>query len=351
MDISLIEKVLNDAGTDALLITSPSNTLYYGIYNNPECAILVTKNNIYYFTDDRYTGEAKEIIPHEFKLVSLSCTDHKTICSYALKDGAKTIGVESVSYNQHLFISEMFEKTVDVHDIVSAPRAVKTEEEISFISTAAHANDVAFENLLPQIKEGMTELELAYLLQLEYIKAGGEGIAFDTISVFGEHTAYPHGHPGHTKLRYGDVVTLDFGTKFNGYCSDITRSFAFGKPADPDYVKIYKAVLEANKIGCDIVRKGMTCFDADKACRDYLQSKDLAKYFTHSLGHGVGIDIHEKPFLSSRSKDVFENNQVYTIEPGVYINGKFGIRIEDILYLKDGQPVTLSRCNKNLIIL
>lgn len=351
MKISLIEKILKEANTDALLITSPSNTLYYGIYNNPECAILVTKNNVYYFTDDRYTGEAKGIIPSEFKLVSLACNDMKTICSYALKEGVKTIGVESIPYNQHILVSEYFDKTLDVADIVSAPRAIKTEEEISFIAKAAHANDVAFENLLPQIKEGMTELELAYLLQLEYIKAGGEGIAFDTISVFGEHTAYPHGHPGHTKLKYGDVVTLDFGTKYNGYCSDITRSFSFGKPSDPDYVNVYNAVLEANKMGCELVRNGMTCFDADKACRDYLQTKDLAKYFTHSLGHGVGIDIHEKPFLSSRSKDVFQNNQVYTIEPGVYINGKFGIRIEDILYLKDGQPVTLSRCNKNLIIL
>lgn len=351
MNSDLIQDIIKKSSVDALLITSTSNTLYYGGYSNPECTILATKSNVYYFTDDRYTLEAKQYIPDYFKLVSLACSDFKTICGYALNDGVKILGTESVTFNTHALLSEQFEKVVDVESIISSPRMIKSDEEINNIAYASRCNDAAFNALLPQIKEGMTELEMGYLLQYEYIKAGGEGIAFDTISVFGEHTAYPHGHPGHTKLKYGDVVTLDFGTKYNGYCSDITRSFSFGTPSDPDYVKVYNTLLEAQKLGVEIVREGMLCSDADKAVRDYLKSKNLAQYFTHSLGHGVGIDIHERPFLSGRSKDVFQNNQIYTIEPGVYINGKFGIRIEDSLCLKDGNPVTLNRCNKELIIL
>lgn len=351
MNDSLIQNILNKSGVDALLITSPSNTLYYGGYANPECSILVTKSDIYYFTDDRYTLESKQYIPSSFKLVSLACNDFKTICSYAVNQNVKVLGTETISYKTYGLLTEYFDRVIDVQDVISSPRMIKTDEEIAKVQFACHANDTAFNALLPQVREGMTELELAYLLQYEYIKAGGEGIAFDTISVFGEHTAYPHGHPGHTKLQYGDVVTLDFGTKYQGYCSDITRSFAFGTPSDPDYVKVYSDVYEAQKLGVSIVKEGMLCSDADKAVRDYLETKGLAKYFTHSLGHGVGIDIHEKPFLSGRSKDVFQNNQIYTIEPGVYIAGKFGIRIEDSLYLSNGNPVRLTLCDKKLIIL
>lgn len=351
MNRELINNILNNSGADALLITSHSNTLYYGGYDNPECTILVTKEDVFYFTDDRYTLEAKCYIPDYFRLVSLACSDLNTISAYAVERGVRILGTETISFADYQVLSSNFAEIKDCQSIISSPRMIKTDEEIAIIQSACSFNDKAFNALLPQIKEGMTELELAYLLQYEYIKAGGEGIAFDTISVFGEHTAYPHGHPGHTKLKYGDVITLDFGTKYKGYCSDITRSFSFGTPSDPDYVKIYNDVLEANKLGISIVKEGMACIDADRIVREFLDSKGLGKYFTHSLGHGVGIDIHERPFLNRRSKDVFCNNQIYTIEPGVYIAGKFGIRIEDSLYLTNGNPVTLTRCDKNLIIL
>jgi Xaa-Pro aminopeptidase len=320
---------------------------------NPECSVLVTKDNIYYFTDDRYTGEAKSIIPENFILVSCHFNAYSKIAEYVKGLDVKTLGIDTVTFAEYSAICKAFEgvEILDREVIISAPRAVKFDYELEFIGTAAHANDVAFENLLGQVKEGMTELELAYLLQYEYIKAGGEGIAFDTISVFGEHTAYPHGHPGHTKLQYGDCITLDFGTKYKGYCSDITRSFCFGTPKDPDYVKCYNAVLETNKLGIDLVEVGKPCKDVDQATRDNLKKYDLDKYFTHSLGHGVGIDIHEYPYLSAKSNDVFKENQVYTIEPGIYINGKFGIRIEDMLCVKDGHSHLFSRCNKELIIL
>ena len=352
MSKTKIQDVLNICGVDALLLSSYSNCSYYAKYMNPECAVLVTKDKVYYFTDDRYVGEARTIIPEDYTLISARCNDYAAFTKVEGFENIKTLGIDEVRYSDYLAMSKVFKGVtiVDKQKEISSPRAVKTDDEIALIATAAHCNDVAFENLLSQVKEGMTELELAYLLQYEYIKAGGEGIAFDTISVFGEHTAYPHGHPGHTKLRYGDCVTLDFGTKFGGYCSDITRNFCLGKPSD-DYIKCYAAVLEANKAGIDAVEAGKACKDVDKVAREVLKKYDLDKYFTHSLGHGVGIDIHEYPYLSPKSEDIFRENQVYTVEPGIYINGKFGIRIEDILTVKNGRSNLLSRCNKELIIL
>lgn len=346
-------KVLENAQADALLITSPSNTFYYSEYINPECTILVTKSFIHYYTDKRYSLEASKHIPENYVIFEEACSNFELIAEHALKEGIKSVAFENLSYQDYCNIKKYFPEVelFDKSDVVSQGRACKSDLEISRISYAAHCNDVAFEALLGQVKEGMTELELGYLLQYEYIKAGGDGIAFDTISVFGEHTAYPHGHSGNRKLRYGDMITLDFGTKYMGYCSDITRSFCFGEPYDKDYKKFYSYVLEAHKLSAESVKVGMKCFDADKVARDYLTSKGLGDYFTHSLGHGVGVDIHEKPFLSKRSSDVFEEGNIFTIEPGIYIGGKFGIRIEDTLVLKDGNPVTLNRCDKNLIIL
>lgn len=350
----MLKSALEKLNLDCLLVTSTSNTMYYSGYINPECTIVCKRDGVWYFTDDRYTAEVASIIPATWHLVAKHYTDHESITAEINTTAVQRIGMELGSLTQHEYSSFVALlpqgiEVVDVTAILAEGRMVKTDVELARIARAARANDIAFEALLGQVREGMSELELGYLLQYEYIKAGGEGIAFDTISVFGEHTAYPHGHPGHQKLKKGDVITLDFGTKFEGYCSDITRSFAFGDPGE-FYKQCYRHVLEANLMGIAAGYNGVSGKYLDKVARDYLDSVGLAKYFTHSLGHGVGIDIHEKPGLSPRSQDTITKGMVYTIEPGIYINGQFGIRIEDLLYMGD-TPQLLSRCNKNLIIL
>lgn len=349
----MLRQLLRQLNADCLIVTSVSNTTYYSGYNNPECVIVATKSGVTYYTDDRYTAEAQAIIPKDWRLEHVSCTNYARIGEDVVKSGAKVVACE-MGYLTHSAFEGLKShipgaQFVDCTALLCDGRMVKREDELDCIRRAAHCNDVAFENLLGQVKEGMTELELGYLLQYEYIRAGGEGIAFDTISVFGEHTAYPHGHPGHQKLKRGDVITLDFGTKVGGYCSDITRSFAFGDPGE-EYKKAYQHVLTANLMGIEAGHIGITGKELDKVSRDYLDSVGLGKYFTHSLGHGVGLDIHEKPFLNTRSTDQIMKGMTYTIEPGIYINGLFGIRIEDLLVMGD-QPELLSRCNKNLIIL
>lgn len=349
----MLRGILDSLGCDCLVVTSTSNTLYYSGYNNPECVIVATKQGVTYYTDDRYTGEAKAIVPADYQVLSVRCTDWARICGDIMAASPAVVALELGYMTQNDFsaISPLLPNVqlVDCTAALAKGRVIKRADEIECIRYAAHCNDVAFEALLGQIREGVSELELAYMLQLEYIKAGGEGIAFDTISVFGEHTAYPHGHLGHQRLKKGDVVTLDFGTKYKGYCSDITRSFAFGDPGE-EYKKAYQHVLTANQMGIDAAYNGVTGAKLDAVARDYLNSVGLGKYFTHSLGHGVGIDIHETPFLNPRSTDLVTKGTTFTIEPGIYINGKFGIRIEDLLYMGD-QPELLSRCNKNLIIL
>ncbi len=349
----MLRKMLKELGVDCLIVTSGSNTMYYSGYANPECTLVATEDSVVYYTDDRYTAEAKQRIPATFAIVSCRNTDYARICKPLAEKGVRRVALE-LGYLTQADYAEIVSQLngaeiVDCTDALCRGRMLKLDWELDSIRRAAKANDVAFENLLGQVREGMTELEMAYLLQYEYIKAGGEGIAFDTIAVFGDHTAYPHGHPGHRKLKKGDVVTLDFGTKVNGYCSDITRSFAFGDPGD-EYKTVYNHVLTANLMGIAAGYDGVSGQELDKIARDYLNSVGLGKYFGHSLGHGVGIDIHEKPFVSSKSKDLVRKGSVYTIEPGVYIEGSFGVRIEDLLYMDDS-PVLLSHCNKNLIIL
>ena len=349
----MLQKVLKDLGVDCILINSPTNTFYFAGYNNPECVLVMYRDKAVYYTDARYTAEAKAVIPADFELKDVRCTDFDTITADMAAHGARRVGVEMDYLVESSFaaLSDRLPMAqfVNCSAALAGCRTTKTGREMRFIRAAARANDVAFDNLLGQVREGMTELEIAYLLQYEYIRAGGEGIAFDTICVFGDHTAYPHGHPGHRKLKKGDMVTLDFGTKVGGYCSDITRNFCLGDPGE-DYKTVFNHVLTANKMGIEAGYEGVSAQYLDKVARDYLESVGLGQYFTHSLGHGVGIDIHEVPFLNTKTKDIIAKGMTYTIEPGVYINGKFGVRIEDLLYMGD-QPEVLSRCNKNLIIL
>ena len=349
----MLKTVLNALSCDCVVVTSTSNTMYYSGYNNPECALVATKEGVNYYTDDRYAEEARKTIPAQYQVVAVYCTNWKRICEDIMAAHPAKVALEMGYMNHSDFAAiQALLPGVELIDCTKAlceGRVLKREDEIACIRKAAQCNDMAFEAVLGQVREGMTELDLAYLIQYEYIKAGGEGIAFDTISVFGEHTAYPHGHPGHLQLQKGDVITLDFGTKYKGYCSDITRSFAFGDPGE-EYKVAYNHVLTANKMAIDAAYNGINAAELDAVARNYLQSVGLDKYFTHSLGHGVGIDIHETPFLSMRSKDIVMKGMTFTVEPGIYINGKFGIRIEDLLYMGD-YPELLSRCNKNLIIL
>lgn len=229
----------------------------------------------------------------------------------------------------------------------------KSEEELSLIRKACGIAEDAFLALLPEIKEGMKETDVAGLLEYKMRSLGASGTSFDTIVAFGENGSVPHHETGERKLGFGDPVLIDFGCKYGGYCSDCTRTFLFGDDKKhEEFKKIYADVLTAHELVKEKLVSGMTGKEGDAIARDYLESKGLGKYFTHSLGHGIGLQIHEYPTLSPRGEDKIENGMVFSDEPGVYLAGKLGIRIEDSVTMKDGKVVSfMKKTSRDLIIL
>ena len=229
----------------------------------------------------------------------------------------------------------------------------KTEHEIALIQKACDIAEEALLKLMPQLKEGMTESETAALLEYEMRKLGASGVSFDTIIAFGANSSVPHHETGNAKLKFGDIVLIDFGCKVEGYCSDCTRTFLFGDDGrHEEFKKAYAEVLKAHELVKEKTVAGMTGKEADEVARASLREAGLAQYFTHSLGHGIGLQVHEYPTLSPRGEEVLQDGMVYSDEPGVYLAGQYGIRIEDSCYMKDGKTVSFMRkTNRSLIIL
>lgn len=227
-------------------------------------------------------------------------------------------------------------------------RIIKTEDELSDIIKSAFITDEVFDLVLDYIEIGMTEKEVAKFIEQSFIKLGGERLSFDTIVAFGENGAEPHHVPCDRKLSGAEFVTVDMGTVVGGYCSDFTRTFAMGG-ATKEMIDVYEAVREAEKIGAGALKDGVKCFDVDKAVRDYLTEKGYGEKFIHGTGHGVGLEIHEAPTLNTKSDEVLKDNMVVTVEPGVYIEGSLGVRIENLYIVGRAEP--LSRHDTKLIII
>ena len=228
--------------------------------------------------------------------------------------------------------------------------SVKTDEEIKYIQKACNIAEKAWRDTLLFIKEGVTERQVANVLEFNFKKYGASGTSFDTIVAFGKNASVPHHATGDTKLKNNECVLMDFGCVYKGYCSDMTRTMFYGTP-DEKFRMAYLAVLSAHMKAAEGIKEGMTGKEADKIARDVLETLGYGKYFTHSLGHGIGVNIHEYPYLSPKGEAVLKNNMVFSNEPGVYLNGKFGIRIEDSCHLENGKYKTFMKDDKSLIIL
>lgn len=255
-------------------------------------------------------------------------------------------------YPQYEKLKSMGLNIVDSNKAFTDAMSVKQSYELDFIKKACEITDKAFVSLLPRIKEGMSENEVA--AELEYLMRsyGASGTSFSTIVGFGKNSSIPHHETGEDKLKFGDIILIDYGCKVGGYCSDCTRTFLFGDDKKHgEFKKAYSCVLEAHMAAKEKITDGVTGREADAFARDYLRGFGLDKYFTHSLGHGIGINIHEYPMLSPKSLQVLKNGMVFSDEPGVYFEGNFGIRIEDTVTLYGGAVQSLTDSDKNLIIL
>jgi len=227
---------------------------------------------------------------------------------------------------------------------------IKTREEIEKIKKATKITDDAFSYILPFIKIGESEIFIKDTLEKYLIEKGDENLSFDTICVSGENGAKPHGVPSHKMLAFGDALTLDFGAMYDGYCSDMTRTVFIGK-AEGEIKKLYDLVLEAQLKVLDSICAGKSCFDMDKIARDFFFEKGYGKYFIHGLGHGLGKEVHEEPYLSPKGDKILEPNMVVTVEPGLYIEGLGGIRIEDTVLITENGCEILTKSEKGIIIL
>jgi len=335
---------------EAILLTDRLTRKYLCELDVAEGSLIIT-DTFTVFTDARYFSAAKVVL-NKAGIDAVLFKDISTISDF-IKD--KKITKLFIDYSKTT-VKEFFEYKrfgVEIDDCegkLSDIKACKTDEEIACIKKACAIAEKAYHTAIKTVKKGITENELRTRLEALMMEYGAEDVSFETIVAFGSNAAVPHHVTGETVLTDNVPILVDMGCKVKGYCSDVTRTAFFGTPSK-EFLDCYKAVLKANELAIEKITDGTYTDEADGFARDVLSKAGLGEYFTHSLGHGVGLEIHEYPTLSSRRKDVLKNNMVFTIEPGVYIDGKFGIRIEDTVLLNEGKVERLYSDDKNLVIL
>jgi Xaa-Pro aminopeptidase len=341
-------------GAEGLFILRPTNLRYLSGFTGADSYGLVTEKDAFLITDSRYTEQAAKECPH-FEIVRWRDPFPplgETISALARKTGLEKIRFEPsfVSFALYREISGALgdvaflpaEKGVDLL------RYVKDEEERTRIAKAADIADRAFATLLSKVVPGTTERDLARDLAYEMELLGAEGKAFDIIVASGENGSMPHAIPGRRRLKRGDFVTFDFGALYDGYRSDMTRTVVLGK-ATPRQKELYNLVLEAQQAGIAAIKAGVPGREVDAAARSVIVSAGLGDAFSHGLGHGVGLDIHEEPFMSARCTKILEKGCVVTVEPGVYLKGWGGVRIEDSVAVESEGVIILTRTPKELL--
>lgn len=352
-----LANIFDSNNLDGILISNSYNVKYVSGYSADYCFVLITKSKKYFFTDGRFTIEAKRDLGKDWNIVEISpSTAEQIIKSVICDNKLLVVGFDSdLSHYDYLFVvDELLSdvKKVDITSSIIKLRAVKNDYEIDCIAKAQQIAEKSLEQVKPLIKENMTELELC--AELEYLMKinGSEKPSFDTIVAFGENSAIAHANPSSRKLKIGDVILIDFGATYKGYHSDMTRTFVFGNCSE-EIENLYNIVLGANEIAIDCIRSGIPPREVDRVARNYIDLHKMGFYFNHSTGHGVGLEIHEYPTLSSRvtTDDRLQDGMVVTIEPGIYIEGLCGIRIEDMIVVKGAKAINLTTSNKKLEII
>ncbi|RHW38481.1 aminopeptidase P family protein [Lysinibacillus yapensis] len=347
-----LRKALTEQNVDALLITNEYNRRYMTGFTGTAGVAIISQNDAVFITDFRYTEQAKKQIEH-FRIVQHEGVLFKEVASQAEKMGIKTLGFEkdTMTYGMYETYQMLIKaELVPLSGLIEKIRLIKTEQEIKIIKVACEIADQAFSHILTVIKPGLTELEIANELEFFMRKLGATSSSFDTIVASGVRSALPHGVATDKVIEKGDFVTLDFGALYNGYISDITRTIAVGQPSEK-LVEMYHTVLESQLLALEKVGPGMNGIEADRVARDYLTLKGYGEAFGHSTGHGIGLEVHEGPGLSSRSNTTLEPNMVVTIEPGIYLPGIGGVRIEDDILITEAGNEKLTHSSKELIIL
>ena len=350
--LSALREKMEQNGLDALLVTSEINQRYLSGFHFSDGLIVVFSNKAFLLTDFRYYEAATAKSDPDFEVV-MPESKFEFIDKVFVEQQVKNVGFEgdSLSYQQYVAYSKRFNYVnfMPVGDAFSRMRSIKDADEIEKIKRAQEITDAAFELLLKGLTVKMTEREVA--LELDYLmrKQGADDVAFETIAVSGDASAIPHGTARDVRLKRG-FLTMDFGAKFDGYCADMTRTVIIGK-ADAEIKKLYNTVLLAQKSALEYLREGADAGEADKIARDIIDSiPEYRGAFGHSLGHSVGLEVHESPNLSRRSFGCkLQSGVITSVEPGIYLTGKYGCRIEDLVLIEKGGIFNFTHSSKELI--
>lgn len=350
-----LDKYLSLLGeeVDGLLLTSEYSRFYGAEHHISEGVAVVTKNGCRYFTDSRYIESAQKDI-HDFEVFE---TNRKNPYNDLINKAIADFGVTKLGYeDEYLSVAEYlnFEKNLNAKLVpmegkLAALRMVKEDWELDLMRKAQDITDKAFTEVLTKIKVGMTEKQLQAELVYCLLKNGADNVAFDPIVITGAKTSMPHGVPGDEVIREGDFITMDFGALYGHYCADMTRTVAVGY-ATEEMQKVYNTVLQAQEAAIAATKAGVPGKEIDAVARKVIEDAGYGAYFGHGYGHSLGMEVHEAPNCNPAGETVMQENMISSAEPGIYLPGKFGVRIEDVVIFKEDGCENITNSPKNLII-
>ncbi len=352
-----IYREIRDAGFDCALFLDETSQYYLSDFYSTDGAVIVSENETALIIDSRYFEAAENDkkagrLSDDVNPILFRKNIFEVIAEYISSVGAKKVcldaGLVTVKQLQTLQAKCEGVQFDFLSDVCLKYRKIKTPEEIEKIRKAQEITDKAFSHILGFINEERTEIEVAAELEYFMRKSGAGGLAFETISVSGRNSSLPHGVPTESKLTKNSFLTMDYGAKYAGYCSDMTRTVVLGK-ADEEMKRIYNTVLTAQSEAMKYIKAGVKCSDADKVARDVITDAGYGEYFGHSLGHSLGLEIHELPALSPKSNDTLVAGNIVTVEPGIYIPGKYGVRIENMVLVTEDGCINLTESDRGLI--
>ena len=343
-------------GLDAMLIGSPPNRRYLSGFTGSDGWLLVTPQKAMLAVDFRYVEQASQE-SNAFETLHIKGGIAQWLPPLLRDLGVTNLGVEA----EHLSIStyqticsivkpeNCLLKISPVKDMVETMRMVKESGEIALIQKAANIADIAMQFIRSHLRPGITERQLAWEIECHMRQNGSSAMPFEIIVASGPNAALPHAQPSDRVIKTGEPVTIDLGARYMGYCSDMTRTFIIGK-SDTQFDNIYNIVLAAQLTGLSIIQSGTAAAEADKLVRSMIEKAGYGEQFGHGLGHGVGLEVHEPPRLGTQSNDILSDKMVFTIEPGIYVPGWGGIRIEDTVILDNGKLVSLTHAGKEALL-
>jgi Xaa-Pro aminopeptidase len=336
MRLSRVRSALRQLGLDAILIGQPENRRYLSGFTGSAGWLIMTVDRAVLATDFRYLEQVRREAP-AFELVRIA-TKFEDLLPGLLRDlGVGCLGFESqhVTVDQWSTWKEATEAVewIPLRDTVESMRAEKDEAEIEALRLSAALTDAAFAHLVEVIRPGMTERDAAWEIESHMRTHGASKVAFDLIVAAGPNGALPHARAGDRPIQAGEPIVVDIGCVVDGYCSDMTRTFCLGQP-NPKYLEVWEIVLHAQQVAEAAIRAGMSGVEADAVARERIAAAGYGDFFGHGLGHGVGLAVHEGPRASRLSEDTFEAGMTLTVEPGIYLPGEFGVRLEDLVLIQ-----------------